>query len=776
MSGTATGFGPISVAGETVNLSMQRLWLTGEVLPVGARVRVQHVFRSAEKKPLEVIYAFPLPRDAALRSFRISGDGFEVHSELKETEAAVKVYEAAMAAGSLAAMTRQYGDGLVNLTVGNIRPEETVTVELEIVAGVEVRDDGFRFRFPFTLAPAYHPRARMAGGEMELPADEFGDVILPPVREDARGLHQVGFDVAVVTQSALEEIASVSHAVRVRRRSDAQCRVALAQESDVPDRDLVLDARYAAVSTQVLAAEGHFAAVVPSSAFGANPRTARRVVILLDRSGSMQGPPLQQAVKSINACLGTLSEQDQFGLIAFDGRVEAFAASKLVHGSREHRGKAREFLKGLDARGGTELAAGFAEAARMLGEGGGDVLILTDGQVAGTEEILARARAAGVRLHCLGIGSASQDRFLALLARNTGGVSRFVTARERVDLCALDLFASIGRPIATGLQVDGDVQPTPPGSVLEGAPVVLFGEGLGPVLLRWDGGELSIPVPARDSGHGDTIRLLQGARLITDWDSRYPAAEAVAPLEKRKQSRVAAELRRLSLEYGLASREVSLVAVSKRAGDKPGELPETRVVPVGMAQDTAFWSCFGAFGGFEQVLCSAPDAAFDELLCSAPDAAFAEAVEPPSRPFFARMRAFLSFEKSPKAPSAVTSAPLVQDRLMELASQMEPDGGMPGGNVEERAGASVAALLAFVSQEDEETKLAFRSHIERLVGFLNQAVLTPEQRNLVDAVVTAVQRGRVLPGDWVQLAEGSGDPWAELRAASERTLGLRQSG
>jgi hypothetical protein len=144
----------------------------------GARLVLQHVFRSDEDCPLEVIYAFPLPRDAALRTFRITGDGFEAHSELRQTEEAVTAYEQGIADGSLSALARQYGDGMVNLTVGNIRPKETVTVYLEILVGVELRDDGFRFRFPFTLAPTYHSRMRTAvigaEGELELPADEFG--------------------------------------------------------------------------------------------------------------------------------------------------------------------------------------------------------------------------------------------------------------------------------------------------------------------------------------------------------------------------------------------------------------------------------------------------------------------------------------------------------------------------------------------------------------------------------------------------------------------------
>ena len=55
--------------------------------------------------------------------------------------------------------------------------------------------------------------------------------------------------------------------------------------------------------------------------------------------------------------------------------------------------------------------------------------LMTDGQVSGTEAILARARTTNTRLHCLGIGSASQDRFLALLARESG-VSAGLSRRE----------------------------------------------------------------------------------------------------------------------------------------------------------------------------------------------------------------------------------------------------------------------------------------------------------------------------------------------------------
>jgi len=786
---TAASFAPLAAAtGEAVQLSMQRLWLAGQILPAGARLVVQHVFRSEEDKALEAIYSFPLPRDAALRRFRITGEGFEAHSELKETEAAVKAYEEGITRGSLSALARQYGDGVVNLTVGNIRPKETVTVHLEILCGVELRDDGFRFRFPFTLAPAYHSRAKAAvtapgEGEMELPAGEFGDMILPRFREDASALHQVGFELTIASRLELDEIGSPSHAVRVRQDGGRSARVALASEKDVPNRDLVLDARFRSVEPQVLAGrdksgKGRFAAIVPSSSFGVTAEAPRRVVILLDRSGSMQGAPLSQARKAIEACLGVLSERDYFGLVAFDNEVVTFQPV-LVSGSRELRDKAHQFLTQIDARGGTELAKGFLEAARLLEGGGGDVLILTDGQVSGTEKILAEARAAGVRLHCLGIGSASQDRFLALLARESGGISRFVTPRERVDIPAVDLFASIGRPVASGLKAGANIQPEPPSFVFSGTPVLLFGEATeaegNQIELSWTGGQLSLPIHYSEDGIADSVWLLQGSRLITDWESRYPSSEALAPLEKRKQSRVAARLLELSQTYGLASREMSLVAVVTRPGDRAGELPETQVVPVGMPQDTYFGAFFGAlpsqYGQFAPGPIQASIDVFAETAAPEERTGILNAsyrMEPKSAPPLGR-RPLFSKRRAEVGPSASmpTRPETADDILLALASRMDSDGGMPGKNREARALATVVALLAFVSHGHTPTGGAFRSHVARLVSFLESLTgLAGHQQQLVAAVIDLARKDTAPAGEWTALAHLSGGSWRDV----ERSL------
>jgi Ca-activated chloride channel family protein len=449
---------------------------------------------------------------------------------------------------------------------------------------------------------------------------------------------------------------------------------------------------------------------------------------VIDRSGSMSGTPMAQAKKAVAACLGALGAEDRFGLVAFDDHVELFGGG-IVEASREQRDSARRFLDSVDSRGGTNLAAGFLEASRMLGNEGGDVMVLTDGQVAGTEQILSKARATGIRIHLLGIGSASEDRFLAQLAKETGGVSRFVTPRERVDMAAVELFSSIGRPVAAGIAITGaEIEPQPPGAVHAGTPLVIYGStesAESSLRIAWEGGRaLDLPLRLQASPLAETARLLRGARLITDFESRYSEeSQTAGTLEKRKAGRAATRLKALSEEYGLASREMSLIAVVKRGSDRPGEIPETRVVPVGMAQDVLFGSYFGSFSNFldaasgPPMVAPHPDRAARRSLASLARSGgpemFARSTSMLTRP---RPDAASRWRQDPAAP------PDSADRLLDLAARIEPDGGMPGARFEDRIAATLEALRDFLQEGHTAKAGAFRRHVKRLAEFVRASL------------------------------------------------------
>lgn len=767
-----TGFCVRNAQGRDVKLAMQELWLTGQVLPVGARLVVRHVFRSAEKAPVEAVYAFALPRDAALRKFRIEGDGFRVESGLRPAEEARELYEKGVEAGHLATLATQYRDGLVNLSVGNLKPNERVTVYLEVLAGTEARDGGYRFRFPFTLAPTYHPKARMVEaqsgvGELELPEEEFGDLLLPPFHEKAGALHRVGFDLSIHGPAGETAVASPSHAVRVEPRGKDGIRLALATEADVPNRDLVLDVSAKSGNAMVFAStdargKGQFAVVLPAAIFGKPREDARRVVFVLDRSGSMDGLPLEQAKAAIRACLAVLSPRDLFGAVAFDNENEVLSPT-LWKGTAENRKKAGAFLERVAARGGTELSPAIREAARLLGGEGGDLFVVTDGQVAATEAILGNAQSLGVRLHVLGIGSASQDRFLTRLARDTGGISRYLTARERVDTAAVDLFASAGSFVARMLSVEGRgfkdfaLEPVPPTVVFAGVPVVLFGEtgaaGTGRLSLSWTEPEagsagIDLAIPRTSTELAETLFLLRGARLLTDADAGDAEAGEYAGSGRgrmRGEDRVTA----LSRKFGLASRRLSLVAVVKRAGDVGGPVPRTRVVPVGMPEDTSFSAYFQRSSMQRFLSCKT---VLSEAECD------------DSCRLTQRM--FLSARSMRPRARNLRSADTT-DQLIVLAIRLEPDGGMPGGTDAERYTRSFIALLFFVQNGHTLTAGAFRTHVRKLLEYLDAFPADRRGRGKVerlladlvrdwgglDEILRRIRSGETPPGDYSALVK-----------------------
>ncbi len=581
---------------EPLALDMQSLFLSGRVLPFGANLSVTHVFRSSEKSPVEVIYSFPLPRDASLVSFQISGEGFSISSRLERRSEAEKRYEEALEEGSLAALTRQNADGMVNLAVGNLRPGEIVSVRLELIAGVSLSDSGFRLRFPFTVAPCYHSQMRVSVdrpgvGSIEFPEHVADGVLLPPFHADSSNLHHIGFELQVEPGDAVTEIASASHPVRVVLNDNAAVGVKISPARDVPNRDLVLEVKCELTGGRAWSDvpngdRKHFAVIAPSTVFGRALPTARRVVFLLDRSGSMSGKPIKQARHALENCLANLSPEDLFGIVAFDTEVEQFR-ERLVAATPESVEEACTYLNGIDARGGTELASGVDAAAHLLTGSKGEIFVITDGQVSETSQILQRARKCEIRLFCLGIGGASQDRFLALLARQTGGVCRFVTPSERVDAAAFEVFAAVGGSVASRVHVgNANVEPASAGDVFHGTPFVAFGDverDADSIDVEWAKGARHLSIQPLDSESHGPIRKLQGAKVIADFEASYDRSDAAA----RQR------LYELSERYGLTSSEMSLLAVVKRADDQAGDLSKTKLVPVGMAQDVEFGSYFG---------------------------------------------------------------------------------------------------------------------------------------------------------------------------------------
>ncbi len=454
--------------------------------------------------------------------------------------------------------------------------------------------------------------------------------------------------------------------------------------------------------------------------------------------------------------------------MAFESRAESFAPT-LVAADAERADRARQWLEGLEVGGGTGLEEGLKAAVRLLGDEGGDILLVTDGEVFGTGSTLGLVAGQPVRVHCLGIAAAASDRFLSQLARETGGQFRSPTSRERVETPILQLFGAVGNPVAKGVKVS--VAPSEPAGVVRlvgEVPPLLFadqtlvvhGEADSPcrgqltLSFKHQGQErtLSVPFSLGPSPEAETIWLIQGAQQVAATESWLERLEDLEGLEEDKGA-VRTQLEALSRRYGLASQAMALVAVMQRPGDKPGELPQMDVIPVGMPEDTSLGSSFvpqetmaprvvyyqrlsidtsgTGSGGARDLLEALELVEGRQMRAGSAEEAFGQAEEEDAEPE-------LSVRERPVSARGRSSL----HQALKLASRLLEDGGLPAEGEQQRWYASAMALVLLHQVAQREGQATLQPHITRLQRYLQNSVETAKDPKK-KAFLERLMRGQV---------------------------------
>jgi Ca-activated chloride channel homolog len=434
------------------------------------RVSVTQTFSNTTDNWQEGIYVFPLPENAAVDHMRLKIGERIIEGQIKEKQAAKKIYKQAKQQGKQAALTEQERPNIFTTSVANIAPHETVKVEIEYQQIVNYDNGVFSLRFPMVVGPRYIPGKQriegFAGTGWAVNTDEVPDAarITPPVlKPGSERKNKVSIKINLDAGLTIEKIDSPYHEIEIDKQSD-QYQIVLKQETTLANRDFELSwkphpsvAPKAALFTEELNGDTYAMIMMVPPEVENSETLNREIIYVIDTSGSMGGQSIIQARAALELALTRLKPGDRFNVIQFNSRTsKLFNQSELVTPASLQQ--AIQYVRSLNAGGGTEMATALRTALANQDNTNDlrQVIFLTDGSI-GNEQALfeiIQDKLGHSRLFTIGIGSAPNSHFMQRAANFGRGTHTYIGKLDEVQERMNALFEKIESPVLKDIAID----------------------------------------------------------------------------------------------------------------------------------------------------------------------------------------------------------------------------------------------------------------------------------------------------------------------------------
>jgi Ca-activated chloride channel family protein len=569
-----------------------------------ARVHVQQKFRNTAKEPVEAIYTFPLPDDAAVDDMTMKIGKRLVKGQIKKREEARAIYEAAKSAGQAAALLDQERPNIFTQSVANLMPGEDVTIDISFVNTLKYDDGQYEWAFPTVVGPRY------TGGSS---AGQNPEKITPPIAlKNTRAGHDISIKVNLDAGLPLQEVSSPLHPIDVQKQGARRAVVQLQNAATLPNKDFILRYKVAGerVQSGIIAyapsgADGGYFTLIlqPPDAPKSEEIAPKEMVFVIDQTGSQMGWPLEKAKETMRHCLRNLNPGDTFQLIGFTTEVfPCFPAP--VQASKANVEKAIAWLEPIAGAGGTDILKAADYALKLPADPKRPRIIcqMTDGYVGNDQEIIKHvgAHRGQARVFPFGVGNSVNRYLIDGMAREGRGVAQYVTLNEDGKAAAQKFYDRVAQPLLLDVSVDWgglpveDVLPRHIPDVFSSAPIILKGrykrgmkgEIIVRGLLRGQPWEEAIPItlPEEPTESAEALPSLWAREKINDIE--YEGARGNA-------TETTSKVTTLALEYRLMSPYTSFVAVEQRVVNIGGK-QRTINVPVEMPEGVSYEGIFGA--------------------------------------------------------------------------------------------------------------------------------------------------------------------------------------
>ncbi|XP_062849567.1 von Willebrand factor A domain-containing protein 5A-like [Trichomycterus rosablanca] len=561
-----------------------------------------------EENPLEAIFVFPMPSDAALCHFSAKIADKEVVAEVQEKEKAREEYDDALSSGQQAFLLEESDESrdVFRLSVGSLPPGQSAAVTFIYAIELCVQaDHSLRFCLPAVLNPRYTPAGTGGGIVSEITSTPSGGVP-----------YSLSFTVHVNSPNPITKIESKCslEPLEFLNTDHTKAKVTL-RAGHKFDRDVELFLHYQNPHQLTAIVEAGTPTAQPGTLMGdpvvmlsfypefphsvmSSVYSCGEFIFVMDRSGSMNRN-MAYARDSLILLLKSLPMGCYFNIYSFGSKYEAFFF-KSVKYSEKSVNKAVKKVKKMEAdMGGTEILQPLKHIykQRCIPEHPRQLFIFTDGEVGNTKEVLScvRQNADFHRCFSFGIGEGASTALINGLAENASGYAQFITDTDRMQAKVMQSLRYALQPAVVDVREVWSGMCTthlspPTKTIFNGQRALIYAQLKGEDCQKLDTRrEVLVKYHLGDQEVTNTLEFyLKPEENSGLTIHRLGARSLIRSLEREEQDEVAdkdalkAQVVDLSIQSGVISSHTAFIAVHKGSGQAVKVPMLTRRVPTAL--------------------------------------------------------------------------------------------------------------------------------------------------------------------------------------------------
>jgi Ca-activated chloride channel family protein len=526
-----------------------------------AVTHVTQVFHNTEKRQVEALYTFPVPKGASVANFSMWINGKEMVGEVVEKQRAREIYNSYKQVNRDPGLLEQKDYRTFEMRIFPIAAEADQKVQITYYQELEMDHDWSSYVYPLATTAATASVDTRVNGKFAISVDIKSAIPIAAVESPSHAAdfafarpddnyHQASLE--LTDGSLAQDVVVSQHLARPKTGLDI-------------------------VTSAKPGEDGYFSMTLTAGEELAVRASGMDYVFVLDVSGSMSNDgKLLLSKDCIGAFINELGANDRFELMTFNVAVnQAFGIAR--DGDASAKQGAINWLSQARAAGGTVLqpamtaAYRYASPDRPLND-----VILSDGMTEPGERTqllqLIGQRPAGTKVFCIGVGNDVNRPLLEQLAADSGGLASFISRGDDFARQAKTFRRKLLRPAATELEIQiagvetYDIEPRKLPNLYHGSPVRIYGRyrqgGTAQVKVRGsvDGvaWEQNVPfeLPKEDAGNPEIERMWAWKRVdeMQKTADRTGSRQAIIP-----------ELIRLGEQYSIVTEYTSFLVLENDA-------------------------------------------------------------------------------------------------------------------------------------------------------------------------------------------------------------------